>query len=60
MTGMVCLPDGTLGRTRWVQGSVGNLFPSMEARLIKADGSEAEVNEPGERQRLITLTLRVR
>lgn len=29
-------------------GSCGTLLPGMEARLVKDDGSEAGVNEPGE------------
>ena len=28
--------------------SVGKLFPGAEARVLREDGSEADVNEPGE------------
>ena len=28
--------------------SVGKLFPGTEARVLREDGSEADVNEPGE------------
>ena len=28
--------------------SIGKLFPGVEARVLREDGSEANVNEPGE------------
>ena len=28
--------------------SIGKLFPGVEARVLREDGSEADVNEPGE------------
>ena len=28
--------------------SVGKLFPDVEPRVLREDGSEADVNEPGE------------
>ena len=31
-----------------VVDSVGTLFPGVEARVLREDGSEADVNEPGE------------
>jgi long-subunit acyl-CoA synthetase (AMP-forming) len=31
-----------------VPGSVGILWPSMEARIVKDDGTEADYNETGE------------
>jgi long-subunit acyl-CoA synthetase (AMP-forming) len=30
------------------RGTVGILYPGMEARIIRDDGREANVNEPGE------------
>lgn len=36
------------GRGKDVRGSTGILFPGMEARIVRDDGSEAEPNEPGE------------
>ncbi|KAI0926941.1 hypothetical protein AcV5_007605 [Taiwanofungus camphoratus] len=36
------------GRLPPVLGSVGLLLPGMEARIVRDDGSEADVNEPGE------------
>jgi len=41
--------DGTLGGKLYrVNGSTGVLLPGMEARTVREDGTEAEVNEPGE------------
>lgn len=40
---------GTLGgRVKGVPGSVGILMPGVEARILREDGSEAGLNEPGE------------
>lgn len=36
------------GRAKNVPGSAGILLPGYEARLVRADGSEAGINEPGE------------
>ncbi|KII90716.1 hypothetical protein PLICRDRAFT_52417 [Plicaturopsis crispa FD-325 SS-3] len=46
---MVNLPDGLFG-VKWLPGSPGVLLPSIEARIVKDDGSEATVNESGELQ----------
>ena len=32
----------------WVLGSTGVLLPSMEARIVRDDGTDANLNEPGE------------
>lgn len=40
---------GVLGdRVKNVPGSVGILLPSVEARILREDGSDAGSNEPGE------------
>ncbi|KAJ8502359.1 hypothetical protein ONZ45_g11839 [Pleurotus djamor] len=40
---------GTLGgRGKVIVGSTGLLLPGMEARIVREDGSDADVNEPGE------------
>lgn len=36
------------GRAKHIPGSAGILLPGMEARILHPDGSDAEVNEPGE------------
>lgn len=36
------------GRIPPMPGSVGVLLPGMEARMVREDGSDADVNEPGE------------
>ncbi|KAL0961550.1 hypothetical protein HGRIS_006489 [Hohenbuehelia grisea] len=36
------------GRGKHVHGSSGILLPSIEARIIRDDGTEADYNEPGE------------
>ena len=36
------------GRAKVVPGSAGILFPGMEARIVRDDGSDANINEPGE------------
>jgi long-subunit acyl-CoA synthetase (AMP-forming) len=49
MTITVQVSQGLLGgRVRPMPGSVGILWPSLEGRIVREDGSEAEVNEPGE------------
>lgn len=41
--------NGTLGgKLKQVPGCTGVLLPGMEARIIRDDGTEADVNEPGE------------
>ncbi|CAL1713285.1 unnamed protein product [Somion occarium] len=49
VTVSACLkpPPGIYGLES-IMGSCGTLLPGMEARLVKDDGSEAGVNEPGE------------
>lgn len=40
---------GTLdGKARTIIGSTGLLLPGLEARTVREDGTEADVNEPGE------------
>src|ERR1700683_3372341 len=40
---------GTLdGRAKYVPGSAGILYPGVEARILREDGSHTEINEPGE------------
>ncbi|KAF4577266.1 hypothetical protein EYR40_009365 [Pleurotus pulmonarius] len=40
---------GTLdGKAKTIVGSTGLLLPGLEARIVREDGTEAEVNEPGE------------
>ena len=36
------------GKLNFVLGSTGVLIPSMEARIIRDDGNDADINEPGE------------
>ena len=36
------------GRAKNVPGSAGILLPGLDMRLIRADGSDAGINEPGE------------
>ena len=36
------------GRAKDVPGSIGMLVPGMEARVVREDGTIADVNEPGE------------
>jgi len=36
------------GRAKSKPGSVGILFPGLEARIVRLDGSLAGLNEPGE------------
>ncbi|EIN12891.1 acetyl-CoA synthetase-like protein [Punctularia strigosozonata HHB-11173 SS5] len=48
MTATSYVPDGTFGRTKHVPGSNGILLADMEAKLLREDGNEAGVNEPGE------------
>jgi acyl-CoA synthetase (AMP-forming)/AMP-acid ligase II len=36
------------GRAKDVPGSAGILVPGMEARVLREDGSDADLNEPGE------------
>lgn len=36
------------GRAKHVPGSTGILLPGMEARILRPDGSDTELNEPGE------------
>ena len=36
------------GKLTWVLGSTGILIPSMEARIMRDDGTDANINEPGE------------
>jgi long-subunit acyl-CoA synthetase (AMP-forming) len=36
------------GKLKFVPGSVGVLFPGMEARIVREDGTEADINELGE------------
>ena len=36
------------GKLTFVLGSTGVLIPSMEARIIRDDGTDADINEPGE------------
>jgi long-subunit acyl-CoA synthetase (AMP-forming) len=48
MTGTMTIPDGVLPNTKFVPGSVGIIWPSTEAKILRADGSSAELNEPGE------------
>lgn len=41
--------DGMLnGRAKNIPGSAGILSPGMEARILRADGSHAEMGEAGE------------
>ncbi len=39
---------GMLGGLQPVKGSLGILMPGQEARIVREDGSDADVNEPGE------------
>ncbi|KAJ3484238.1 hypothetical protein NLI96_g5758 [Meripilus lineatus] len=39
---------GVLGGLQPVPGSCGILLPGMEARILREDGSDADVDEPGE------------
>ncbi|TFK34780.1 hypothetical protein BDQ12DRAFT_715112 [Crucibulum laeve] len=39
---------GTLGRLKRILGSTGVLLPGMEARVVREDGTEVDVGEPGE------------
>jgi long-subunit acyl-CoA synthetase (AMP-forming) len=49
MTAMTAAPDGMLGgRTTHRRGATGILLAGMEAKLLRADGTEAAVGEPGE------------
>jgi long-subunit acyl-CoA synthetase (AMP-forming) len=36
------------GRAKRVPDSAGILFPGMEARIVREDGSDSDTNEPGE------------
>jgi long-subunit acyl-CoA synthetase (AMP-forming) len=36
------------GKLTWVLGSTGVLIPSMEARILRDDGTDADINELGE------------
>jgi long-subunit acyl-CoA synthetase (AMP-forming) len=36
------------GRVKSVPGSAGILIPGMEARILREDDSDADLNEPGE------------
>lgn len=36
------------GRVKPVPGSCGVLVPGMEGKIVRDDGTEADVNEPGE------------
>jgi long-subunit acyl-CoA synthetase (AMP-forming) len=36
------------GRVKNIPGSAGILLPSVEARIMREDGTEASLNEPGE------------
>jgi long-subunit acyl-CoA synthetase (AMP-forming) len=36
------------GRAKKVPDSTGILYPGMEARIVREDGSDADTNEPGE------------
>ena len=36
------------GKLNFVLGSTGVLVPGMEARIIRDDGTDADINEPGE------------
>ena len=41
--------NGSLnGKLNFVLGSTGVLVPGMEARIVRDDGNDANVNEPGE------------
>ncbi|KAF8800324.1 acetyl-CoA synthetase-like protein [Phlegmacium glaucopus] len=41
--------DGSLdGKLTYIPGSTGVLIPSMEARIMRDDSTDANVNEPGE------------
>lgn len=41
--------EGVLeGRAKIIPGSAGILYPGLEARILRSDGSDAEYNEPGE------------
>lgn len=39
---------GLMGWLQPVAGSTGILLPGQEARIVREDGSDADVNEPGE------------
>ncbi|EIW85344.1 acetyl-CoA synthetase-like protein [Coniophora puteana RWD-64-598 SS2] len=41
-------PGALNGRAKNVLGSAGILLPGVEVRVIREDGSDADVNEPGE------------
>ena len=36
------------GKLSWVLGSSGILIPSMDARIVRDDGTDANIDEPGE------------
>jgi long-subunit acyl-CoA synthetase (AMP-forming) len=41
--------DGSLsGKLTWVRGSTGVLIASTEAHIMRDDGTDADINEPGE------------
>jgi long-subunit acyl-CoA synthetase (AMP-forming) len=49
LTATTTCPAGVLGdKTKHVPGSVGILWPSLEAKILKEDGSHAALGEPGE------------
>jgi len=36
------------GKLQYIPGSAGVLLPGLEARVVREDGTEADINEPGE------------
>jgi long-subunit acyl-CoA synthetase (AMP-forming) len=48
LTGLTTVPDGIIPGTKTHPNSIGILWPSTEAKIMREDGTHAEVGEPGE------------